>query len=225
MKFGRSSRFYITALVVHLLCYHCFGKVVAEVDGGYCLSGSSSGNCDTSTVEDNERRGIEERNSQKLQKQQPECGMWLAESAIEGAGLGMYTGKYIPAGESAGEPDMVIPLIDPDKRHWSPLHDFTWNGDVLYDLFFENSFITDAVIPGLGAHINCHMGLNNLDLTGTAQNDNAGLSRTKNDPAVGSFTPRYNYTKRAIKNILPGEELFISYGENWFLDREESMGK
>lgn len=151
-----------------------------------------------------------------------ECTLWLAESSIVGAGLGMYTGKQVQKGERVGEPDIVIPIIDPDKRNWNPLHEFTWNGDVLHDLFFENSFIVDALIPGLGAQANCHMGLNNLDL-GTDRADNAGLHRSR-DPAVGSFSPRYHYAKVADRDIVPGEELFISYGEQWFLDREYMLG-
>jgi len=81
---------------------------------------------------------------------------------------------------------------------------------LLEDLFFENSFITDALSPGIGAHINCHMGLNNIDI-GSGTTDNAGLHRSR-DPAVGSFSSRYNYTKVALKDIVPGEELFVSYG-------------
>jgi hypothetical protein len=112
-------------------------------------------------------------------------------------------------------------LVDPDKSSWSPLNEFTWNGeDILDELFFEN--FTDVVAPGLGAHINCHMGLNNL-LLGTASTDSAGLHRSL-DPAVGSFSHLYKYSNVARKEIAAGEEFFISYGENWFIDREHLFG-
>lgn len=150
------------------------------------------------------------------------CDMWLAESSIANAGLGVYSGTSVQAGQRVGEPDIVIPIIDPDKRTWSPIHEFTWNGDLLNDLFMENSFITDSLAPGLGAFINCHMGLNNLDL-GTSSTDNAGLHRSR-DASVGSFSHRYNYSKIASRDIVPGEELFVNYGEHWFIDREAMFG-
>jgi len=54
------------------------------------------------------------------------------------------------------------------------------------------------------------MGLNNLNL-GTSSTDNAGLHRSR-DPSVGSFSHRYNYSKIASRDIVPGEELFVNYG-------------
>ena len=51
-----------------------------------------------------------------------ECRIWIAESSIEGAGLGVYSGVAIKSGQIVGEPDIVIPLVDPDKRTWSPIH-------------------------------------------------------------------------------------------------------
>jgi len=50
------------------------------------------------------------------------CDMWLAESSIANAGLGVYSGTSIQTGQRVGEPDIVIPIIDPDKRTWSPIH-------------------------------------------------------------------------------------------------------
>jgi len=151
------------------------------------------------------------------------CRIWIAESSIEGAGLGVYSGAAIKSGQMVGEPDIVIPLVDPDKRIWSPIHEYTWNGELLDDMFFENSFVAEGFSPGLGAQPNCHMGLNNIRMSLTSSTDNSGLHRSR-DPAVGSFSQRYNYAKVAEKDISAGEEIFINYGEHWFEERENLLG-
>jgi hypothetical protein len=67
-----------------------------------------------------------------------ECGLWLAPSAIEGAGLGMFAGRHFDKDEEFQVPgDIVIPivdyrlhlgaLVDQDTFLWD---DYTWSADV-----------------------------------------------------------------------------------------------
>jgi hypothetical protein len=49
------------------------------------------------------------------------------------------------------------------------------------------------------------------------------LSRAK-DPGAGAFSPYINRQSYATRDIKAGEEFFVSYGENWFLGRQEKLG-
>jgi hypothetical protein len=40
------------------------------------------------------------------------CGLYMSESTIPGAGLGIFTGKDLQRGELIGEGDVLIPQID-----------------------------------------------------------------------------------------------------------------
>jgi hypothetical protein len=160
---------------------------------------ANDGSCQSSLVEDNTGNDPFDN-----------CELWLAESSIPFAGLGAYAGKHFKVDDRVGPPDIMIPWFDHDKRQWSQWHDFVWNGDVSSTMYSENEFMVDAILPGLGAHVNCHMGLINLD-NGIESRDSAGKHRSR-DPMVGSFTYWHNYTKMAKRDIVPGEELFISYG-------------
>ena len=42
----------------------------------------------------------------------PNCRLYLAESTIPNAGLGIYTGVDLPANASIAEPDIIVPLLD-----------------------------------------------------------------------------------------------------------------
>ena len=64
-----------------------------------------------------------------------ECGIWLAPSSLEGAGLGMYAGKDYQEGEMIGPSgDVVIATVDIES------HQFAYGPDyyLLWDEYFWN---------------------------------------------------------------------------------------
>eukprot|EP00978_Attheya_sp_CCMP212_P029667 scaffold106070_cov58-Attheya_sp.AAC.3 len=42
----------------------------------------------------------------------PQCRLYLAESSVEGAGLGVFSAVSAEEGEQLGHPDLVIPVVD-----------------------------------------------------------------------------------------------------------------
>ena len=42
----------------------------------------------------------------------PTCRLFLAESTIPGAGLGIFTGIDLQPDEAVAEPDIIVPLYD-----------------------------------------------------------------------------------------------------------------
>ena len=44
----------------------------------------------------------------------PNCRLFLAESTIPNAGLGIFTGIDLQEGDSVAEPDIIVPLQDYD---------------------------------------------------------------------------------------------------------------
>lgn len=71
--------------------------------------------------------------------------------------------------------------------------------------------------PGFGAAANCFMPLQNVE-EWNAMYDSGGLHRSK-DPGAGAFSPWWNRTTTAYKDIHAGEEFFVNYGEPWFTGR------
>ena len=79
-----------------------------------------------------------------------------------------------------------------------------------------------ATVTGFGAAPNCHFRLLNVH-EHEAVYDGAGLDRYTS-PGAGAFTPWFNRSSTAANNIRTGSELFVDYGTNWFISREEDMG-
>lgn len=71
--------------------------------------------------------------------------------------------------------------------------------------------------PGFGAAANCFMPFVNVE-EWHAEYDASGLHRSK-DPGAGAFSPWWNRTTTAAKDIHAGEEFFVNYGEAWFEGR------
>ena len=50
-----------------------------------------------------------------------------------------------------------------------------------------------------------------------------GIHR-RSDPGAGAFTYYHSRATKAKSDITPGEELFVSYGDKWFLHRKDRLG-
>ena len=156
-----------------------------------------------------------------------QCDLYIAESTIPNAGLGIFTAKAREPGESVGNGDICIPQIDLDWHHGAEnidnFADFVWDGTVLGMGSEVGPFeLVHAFCPGLDAAVNAHAALVNVDV-GLPLFDQGGLNRSK-DPGVGAFSAYHNGTSSVHSYIPPGGELFKSYGDAWFHTREEMFG-
>jgi hypothetical protein len=156
-----------------------------------------------------------------------ECDLYIAESTIPNAGLGIFTAKARESGESVGNGDVCIPQIDLDWHHGAEdidnFADFVWDGTVLGMESEVGPFEhVHAFCPGLDSAVNSHAALVNVNV-GSPLFDQGELHRSK-DPGVGAFSAYHNGTSSVKIYIPPGGELFKSYGDAWFLSREEIFG-
>lgn len=159
-------------------------------------------------------RNLDEVDKRKAHGGSDQCKLYLAESSIPDSGIGIYTAVDLKEGELLGEGEIAVPLVNFSKP-WMLPDEVFWNKDAVEDLLlFEGLGPTDSFIPGFGAQINCHMGLNNVEHS-YAQIKSAGLSPSK-DYGSGARSIWGNVTNIATRDIKAGEELFIDYGEHWF---------
>ena len=159
-----------------------------------------------------------------------ECDLFLADSTIPGAGIGLFSGVDKAAGDTIGNGDKAIPLVD---AHWhnghrfgtwffNPTADYVWDGvgmGMRLELFDRNDI--SAFWPGIDAMVNAHSGLLNL-VKSTPVYDQGGVHRSRH-PGAGSMSPyeaSSHGSSLAQRDIPAGGELFKSYGDNWFLGRE-----
>ena len=79
--------------------------------------------------------------------------------------------------------------------------------------------------PGFGAAANSNSALDftNADEQYPIYSIPNGLHR-QSDSGAGAFTYYHGGVTEALMNVSPGEELFVSYGNTWFLNRKKSLG-
>ena len=102
--------------------------------------------------------------------EQPRCGIYVAESTIPGAGLGMYAGQSFPRGSVLGSDAAIIsvsldqhasPFDDPalDRRDWYyhwPLVNYDWS---LRSIGLDKAGLDDvtATVSGFGGELRFEM--------------------------------------------------------------------
>ncbi|KAL9183093.1 hypothetical protein ACHAXT_004880 [Thalassiosira profunda] len=153
----------------------------------------------------------------------PHCRLFLAESTIPNAGLGIFTGIDLGPGEAVAEPDIIVPFQDaawhvsPDIDFHFLWEDYSWDpSEVGMEFDMADGH---ALVIGTGCMPNCNMALINA-FEGNPDYDHAGLHRSK-DPGVTGFTGWYNQRMITSREIPAGGEIFVNYGEHWFENREE----
>ena len=91
---------------------YCVGSCILPLVSS-CGDGGEQGVCENPDDNNNppalSRRLTKEENNDE---QPLECGLYLAESTLPGAGLGVFTGVEKAEGESVSEGDVCIPFID-----------------------------------------------------------------------------------------------------------------
>ena len=166
----------------------------------------------------NVETAVESAEGRALKDAQPiECGVWLAKSTIPGSGLGMFAGRDFKSREPMLESgEIVIPIVDLafnqlGNDDWYFLwQEYAWNS--LMDN--EGLIRVHAASPGFGSAANSFLDLVNVEL-GETDNDSVGLNR-REDPGAGAFSTHHNRVSTAIESIEAGQELFVSYGSEWF---------
>ena len=144
------------------------------------------------------------------------CGLYIAPSNIPGAGFGVYTGVDVPAAGIVITTLLpVIPsLVDAEKNQWMG-KDYVWSSRLFHASHLEGwPRLETAFISFLfGALANAHAGINNIEHdTGSWD----PLLDAATEHGAGAFTDYANTAFRSTYAIKAGEELFVSYGEDWF---------
>jgi len=147
-----------------------------------------------------------------------ECLLYLAESSILNAGLGVYTTKSFSPGDVVSH-DMSIPLVDSSKHLGENANEIRWTHD---DYVWRSDFPDEHLLAAevhmsafpIGALTNFHAVHANVEPMRIVYDDSM-VSR--DDPGAGAFS----YHERifeAQRNIEAGEEIFSHYGEQWLVD-------
>jgi hypothetical protein len=80
--------------------------------------------------------------SDKMVPQAKACGVYLAQSSIPGAGLGMFAGRYFQRNEIVTEGDVVIPLSELEWHNGFRLDLFLWED---YTCTLATSLVMDEL--------------------------------------------------------------------------------
>lgn len=171
----------------------------------------------------------ETQQPQLLHHQHPpqRCTLFLAESSIPNAGLGIYSGISVDANSTLPYLDVVIPIHDIELHNnynaiiWL-LSDYTWTASKLG--VDREAKRVKALTPGLGALANNHPTLKNIAFHGVSTDDDQEGYRRGTNPGVGSITPYYGVTHYATSSIEEGSELFHDYGALWGEKRFDKIG-
>ena len=153
-----------------------------------------------------------------------ECGIWLAMSTLPGAGIGMYAGKDFNRGDNMHPNlgDHCIPITDLELNHndaefflWD---EYTWNSQFLR-MNNQGRQEVNVASAGFGAAANSFMDFLNVNEGIPRNSIPQNLDRRK-DPGAGAFTTYHSRRSTAKTNIKAGQELFVSYGNDWFTGRD-----
>jgi hypothetical protein len=165
----------------------------------------------------------------KLQEQQ--CGLYMAESSIQGAGWGVYTGRNWDRGVVLDMySDVVIQYIDLpfqsalQKKLYNIeipkvlLREYFWR-PAETDAYFDSNKV-DSVSPGFGMLANCALGLVNHEQSSCRTRS----SGPRSSPTAGASSTYQDCHFNTIRPIPAGHELFDNYGDDWFETRSELFG-
>jgi hypothetical protein len=162
------------------------------------------------------------------------CTLYMAESTIPGAGMGLFAGhRSFAKYDFVSDSDLVIPVYDMQwnvngeykcgtkKKKWDFLwEEYTWRAANFYGMNEETDDVTKmkACSPGVGSVANCYLSLVNIgDDYNTRVVSTSGVS--SQSPGAGAFTPYHGRRFRAKKDIPAGAELYLSYGSGYFRTR------
>ena len=139
----------------------------------------------------------------------PICGLYMAESTVPGAGIGVFTTETKNRGDLLGwGGDPIIPVWN-RSRH-TLLHDYTWSSRLLGMPEMDQNSAANAAafVPGLESLLNSHLG-----------SVNAGpVFMEADDVDHGATTALHT---AVLSHIPAGGEIFAYYGDHYFSGRRE----
>lgn len=153
----------------------------------------------------------------------PECDMYIAESTIQNAGVGLFTTKPLSIGDDVGNGDVAILLTEvdwhnkkedeEDDEFFDMTNNYVWEGK---SFGFKNEVVGGIHVfwPGVNAAVNFNPFLVNVDSAAVPEYDDAGLHRSTH-PGAGAFSTYHLGLSRANRDIPAGGELFKDYGKDW----------
>lgn len=159
-----------------------------------------------------------------------QCGLYMAESSIPGAGWGVYTGNDVASGIALDFHDVVIQYADHEVQ--SELQKYLYGiklPEILLSEYFWEDIETDALFdadsvesisPGFGMLANCHLGVVNLDQASCRTRS----SGPRSDASAGSSSSYQDCEFVTRQPIPAGHELFDDYGDSWFSTRSRIFG-
>jgi hypothetical protein len=175
-----------------------------------------------------------------------DCELYIAKSTIPQAGIGIFSGVAKSTGDSIGNGDKAIPVIDfcwhagdysgdadleeESARVFNPLEDYVWHGVGMgmdYETILRDDITAPwpeivAFWPGMDAMVNCNLGLVNVQKSIPVY-DEAGIHRNLH-PGAGGITPYGPGRTEVIRDIPAGGEIFKHYGDEWFTGRYHYFG-
>jgi len=150
------------------------------------------------------------------------CGNYFAPSNLPEAGFSQYTAvPYSGKGTiiNSATPTLVIPVTRNQKK-WI-LHEYVWSGKT-YGSEYET--VTENVVLGPSL-ANFHPGRVNMDVVRPVWQP---ILDACVDPGAGASSDYQGCAFTTISNdngghheLQAGEELFVSYGEQWFKSRSQ----
>jgi len=157
------------------------------------------------------------------------CSLYMAPSTIPNAGYGVYTAVDIQEGETIGEPDLIIPVLDQFKTlpYRGQQQFLSWLGYIWPaepDFFYQATQASFPLIPQ--AMYKVDAGLNGAtSLKFRDENKNRisafapGLASMVNSDKdwvnIKSVKKHHQISFVARKDIDAGSELFLYYGDLW----------
>lgn len=135
-----------------------------------------------------------------------------ADTVVISLGFGTYTAVDIPAAKLRIVSSMpAIPAIKTGNEHW-PGSDYVWSGHG-FDADHSSPYFETAILAVMfGSLANAHTGITNLM-------QNSGVYHPvldrREDPGAGASSDHIEYYFYSQYPVKAGEELFVSYGEQW----------
>lgn len=173
----------------------------------------------------------EAKNAYAKRQREAKCGLYFAPSTIPNSGLGLYTGIDIDAQMEIGSAIPPIGLFDviwnyeqKDSLNWDAV-DYVWDGRI-YGAEFEQANVELSSAAGeflgveMGMIANYHTGIVNSYMGSNNRiNPTIRLDR-KIDPGAGGSSDFIGHAYFSDRDIRAGDELFVTYGEQYFGARD-----
>jgi hypothetical protein len=209
-----------------------------------CTSGSSSnGECVAAAPP----KTVDATTQSITHNENDQCTLYLHPSTIKGAGVGIFTSIDRHKGQAFTSPlslednqindigtDGCIPVVDlywhtasytvdattkqrKKSRLFNPFADYFWTGYVMgMDSETQREDI-EAYCPGLDCAVNCHLALINIKKAVPQYHQHESVHNDHGLYGAGAYSPYWNSTTVASRDILAGSELFKHYGGTYMV--------